>query len=312
MVTDFIPRTPPLCSSEQSVHTGAGCRAVTGPNNIRQWLHFLHIRASVFSPKQALPQIENAFVGWESLGNHLEERAGVCEKLGDIHSKLGFGSNLGMEYLERALSLFEALEDPRKQATIHSQIGRQLGIHLLVGSLNADAPRAESHLHRARAILEGMPEGLQLGLAYCGLATIQMLMLNWRQADGWIAKALALGERLNNDALKIQASLIQVFGRYDLPGFASAPDGLEEARRRAADRRLMVLADTSRSAAVDVFFIRKDPRVGLEWAGRPQEVDTIQGIFLLALTAVGLHAYAGELAAGLRLLEQVEARVPSP
>jgi len=65
-------------------------------------------------------------------------------------------------YYLQALAYYEQLGDKRKQATIHSQVGREYAFG--ANPAIRDVQKGFEHLHRARAILEEMPESAALSL----------------------------------------------------------------------------------------------------------------------------------------------------
>lgn len=197
---------------------------------------------------RAIPLYRTALELWEELGGHLEERARVCESLGDASYKSTIDTPLGIGYLEKALVLYEELGDLRKQATLHSQIGREYGFG--ANARIRDFGKAFEHLHQARRILEELPESMALGLVYLTLDSACSRSLQMIEQISWVRKALEVGERLQRPAVVAQAHT-HLGGALIYIG--EVPQGLaalEEGWRLASQNNLAYMSDENRYEAV--------------------------------------------------------------
>src|SRR5439155_8117841 len=120
-----------------------------------------------YTSSRSMPYYQMATDLWESLsggGGHTAERAAAYEKLGDAGFKSSYSGTRPLDAFQRSLALYEELGDRRKQATIHSQSGRQYSF-----GAAANMERSFEHFQRAREILEELPESMALGFVYIGL-----------------------------------------------------------------------------------------------------------------------------------------------
>ena len=102
---------------------------------------------SLFNWGRAIPLYQDALDLWEEQGGHLAERAASAENLGNACYKSGINVRHAVGYLEQALSFYMALDNHRKAATIHSQLGRE---HMHSGNIGVqDLTLALAHFDSA-------------------------------------------------------------------------------------------------------------------------------------------------------------------
>lgn len=153
---------------------------------------------------------------WEEAALHLQAALEVIDERGgdrDVHIQLlsGLGTLMyiagidlakGIEYLERALTLHEAMGEEERAAQIHSRIG----LYLTTFPAFMDIPRAISHYEAAEKVLGTGPEREAQAYLYIGMASAALYGM--RTADGLraSARALEIAEHLGNESLWASAS----------------------------------------------------------------------------------------------------------
>jgi DNA-binding CsgD family transcriptional regulator len=129
-----------------------------------------------------------------------------------------------IEALEQALEGHRVLGDPLKEG---DRLRRLSGVLFCPGDRSADAARTGSE---AVTVLERLPLGRELGLAYANLAT---LCMNREDADGtaaWSARAMQVAERLDDVEIRVQT--LNTTGTMEL--LAGRPAGREKLERSIA------------------------------------------------------------------------------
>jgi predicted ATPase/DNA-binding CsgD family transcriptional regulator len=261
----------------------------------------------LYSWSRSIPLYRTGLTLWERLGGHIEQRAAVCERLGDACFKSSLDSPEALGCFERALALYEELGNRRKQATIHSQIGREL----LAGSSPAvyDAAAARRHLDTAREILEELPESMALGLVYATLATCERRSNRWLDSAEWTRKAIAVGERLQQPALIAHGRAFMGADLAALGDFAAASAMLEDAWSLATQQNLAFQASESRLVGTLVALYYRFPRFGLDWAARPPDFGTHHSASFIPAALVGIHALMGNFVEAERILRELRERL---
>jgi len=129
-----------------------------------------------------------------------------------------------IEALEQALEGHRGLGDPLKEG---DRLRRLSGVLFCPGDRSADAARTGSD---AVTVLERLPPGRELGLAYANLAT---LCMNREDAEGtvaWSARAMEVAERLDDAEIRVQT--LNTTGTMEL--LAGTPAGREKLERSIA------------------------------------------------------------------------------
>jgi len=103
-----------------------------------------------------------------------------------------------IEALERALEIHRMLGDRGKE-------GNTLRLFSIVVWCPGRVAEAESAGREAVALLEALPPGRELGLAYCNLARLCVCADDAEGAILWGTRALGLGEHLDDAEIRIQA-----------------------------------------------------------------------------------------------------------
>ena len=257
---------------------------------------------------RAISWYQTALELWEELGDHLEQRAAVFEKLGDAIYKSTIDAPKAIDYFRQALALYERLDDRRKMAAVHSQMGRE---YFSSGNPGiTDEKAALEHLHVARTLLKDLPESMTLGLAYCGLARVYLPLLQPRQSISWATQAMELGERLHNPGV-IANACASLGSAFALVGdVAKGLEFLEQGWQIASENQLAFLADMNRSLGIRLAGPwLKDPRAGLAWAAKQPDYQTKMSLLDLPLYLATVYTLLGEADQTRRALDQFSARL---
>jgi DNA-binding CsgD family transcriptional regulator len=129
-----------------------------------------------------------------------------------------------IDALEQALEGHRGLGDPLKEG---DRLRRLSGVLFCPGDRSADAARTGSD---AVTVLERLPPGRELGLAYANQAT---LCMNREDAEGtvaWSARAMEVAERLDDAEIRVQT--LNTTGTMEL--LAGTPAGREKLERSIA------------------------------------------------------------------------------
>lgn len=151
--------------------------------------------AHLSSHREAATQYGRALRFADTLG--LSERADLLERR-SLECYLSAEQEDGLEARQRALDCYRELGDRRKE-------GDQLRWLSRVLWMLGRNPEAEDVGREAVEVLEQLPPGHELGLAYGNLAQLFALTQNTDGALLWGRRALALGERLDDTEVLVQA-----------------------------------------------------------------------------------------------------------
>ncbi|MCX6024072.1 MAG: hypothetical protein NTZ05_20540 [Chloroflexi bacterium] len=238
------------------------------------------------------------------MGGHLEQRAAVYEQLGDASFKSTLEGPNAIGYFQQALALYEQLGDRRKQATIHSQLGRELAFGSVIDRQDID--QGIEHLHQACTILEGLPQSPALSLAYVTLGVAYAALLRTQEQASWTAKALDTAERLRSPVLIAQASTL-LGAALDHTGELSRGRTIrEQGWQLASEGNFAFQADENRLTNVGMSVNLKDPKTALAWAARRPDYHTTRAL-AIPMVLVRVYAMLGDFETAVRLLQEQEA-----
>lgn len=265
--------------------------------------------SAAFTWNRAIPLYENALVMWEDLEGHIEERAEASESLGNACYKSGISAQNAVRHFRQSLGFYRELGKETKEATIHSQLGRE---YMHSGNLSAqDLNLSVDHFQQAKTLLDHEPESIRHGMAYCGLAMVHLDRLELNEALSWSDRALKLGETL--DAPAVRANALIPFGSgAALNNPREAAAAFETGWQLSVDHELGFQADLARaSAARNLGVTLKDPGTGFEWVNRRPAYDTTYSLFDIPAHLVAFHAFRGEFGKAEQQLEELQSRLSS-
>jgi serine/threonine protein kinase/tetratricopeptide (TPR) repeat protein len=144
----------------------------------------------VYAHNEAFSYFQHALQLLEEKENNLEQKAHVTERLAELKVWIGEGE-AGMEYLNRALTLWTRIGNKKKIASIYAFMAD--GFWNILGNRN----KAAEHQRLALEILEKEPESVELATLYEDIAHMLWRIGETAEALPWAQKAFKLAERLN-------------------------------------------------------------------------------------------------------------------
>jgi len=145
---------------------------------------------TVYAHNEAFSYFQHALELLEEKGASPEQKVRIVEKLGDLNFWIG-RSDVAMEYYDKALALWNQLEDKKNIARLH------VGMADLLWQNPGDKIKASEHHHIALEILEKEPESVELASLYEDISHMLWRTGKSSEALTWNQKALELAERLN-------------------------------------------------------------------------------------------------------------------
>jgi tetratricopeptide (TPR) repeat protein len=244
---------------------------------------------------------------------HIEDRAHLLERLGDLKYVTGLDYRGSTRCLERVLHLYEELGDTERVAQTHSRLGRNLATGTSPSTI--DVPRALAHYRAAEAILAEGPARAALGYVHVGLALASIWGMRTGEGLAASERALELAEKLGHDRLWVTAAAQR---GHHLIAHGQLGEGMRLAERawEGADRSHHVVAAFSATWIAAVWSFRLfDPEETGRWCRRelaaPRQPQGSREILLDFLARA--HAQSGELAEARRVQERAgRARFTAP
>lgn len=158
-------------------------------------------------------------MAWEEATEHFEAaveimddttfgpipKAQLLQGLGDVIYVSGVAAGRGLEFMSRALELYESAGEAEKAAQVHSRLCRDLASD----PLHLDFERARRHFEAAEPVMMSGPERVARGHWLVGGATVAFVEGDIAGGVGRAEEALALAERLGRKALAINALILR-------------------------------------------------------------------------------------------------------
>jgi DNA-binding CsgD family transcriptional regulator len=226
---------------------------------------------AVYAWEEAVRQWQAAVELLEETGAEPERRADLLVRLGDLIFASEWGAQRGPEYLEAALALYAGFGQVRQAAEVQVRLGR----YFSTDAGSEDLPRALSHFHAARPVLERAASAevdaeiaalghLSIGLGFLAVRALEL------EPDALerLERALAIGERLGD--VDLQGQALAILAAW--PAFAGrvgeANAMLSRAWELAAGRCTLVTSALIALHAEMVCAWVRDPRAGMNWLER--------------------------------------------
>ncbi|MDT4919929.1 MAG: hypothetical protein QOI15_831, partial [Pseudonocardiales bacterium] len=124
----------------------------------------------------------------------------VLEQLGDLMYMTGLDRARGIEYLHRALALYEQSGDPRI-VLVHSRLGRAYSTF----PATMNIPLAFEHYNAARDIVRDFPDSVPLGYLQTGIASAGLFGDRTDVGLAAAERAVAIAEAAGDDGLRANA-----------------------------------------------------------------------------------------------------------
>ncbi len=255
---------------------------------------------------------EEATAQWSAALEFAERTASDDARMAEILFRIGEplargGSMRGIEYLERALGIYECLGISEKAALLHAWLARYRG-----GTIweTLDLGRAREHCAKADELLGGKPHEA-LSRAYHALAWIEIWGVNEAAGLPSARRALRIAEALNDERLEagaLAALAILLWGSGKLrEGF----DNFERSWALGDKWNDLPAIGSALSAGSFSFNWLRDHRALKSWVYRefvkPRQKQNPARSTLLHFACVR-HAFAGELAEANRVQSECQSR----
>jgi ATP/maltotriose-dependent transcriptional regulator MalT len=266
---------------------------------------------AVFAWEEATTHWQAALAMVEEHGSEPERRAYLLERLGDLMYVSALDRIKGIDYLERALALYEALGQEDRAAQMHSR----LGVHLVNLNPSLSEPqRALAHFRAAEAVLSRGRERVPLGFLYTGLAQAAVLAVRTDEGLAAAGRAMAIGERLRHDGLWITGAYIYSFHLFYAGRLAEAWTLLEQAWEKADRLNHPVAAYWLSTSPAQWSRYQLDPRDTQRWLERelakPRSAQNTAYRSVLINWLSWYRGIAGDVTEARALLPETERDLP--
>ena len=260
---------------------------------------------AAFSYDEAVEHWEGVVELLDAAGD-TEGRAQLLGRVGDLQFTTGIDPEGSVEYLDKALRLYEGLGQEEQAAEMHTRLGRNLATF----PASMDIPRALDHYRAAGAILTRGPARSALGYVVFGLAATALWAMRTEEGLAQAEQALEIADRRGNDSLARNAIALRghhvvCSGRLD-DGFR----GLETAWEAADRAEHLMPAFSATWVAAGLLLDLRDPRTAMTWCRRELATPRIAAARNPLRTLQGelarAHALAGELTEARRLAEEAD------
>jgi len=255
----------------------------------------------VYAHNEAFSYLQHALELLEEQGDNLEKKARIIERLGSLKWWMG-EPRVCLEYWDRALDLWDQLEDKKNSARLHGWMGS------LFWQNAGDKDIASKHHNMALEILQKEPESAELAGLYEDIS--HML---WRsgkpEALSWAQKAFELAERLGNQQV--------LTGCYNDLGTISLKSGehekalqyYEQGLKMALKNNLVGYATNFYNNLATLYGSIGELQKSFETAQKGSEfVRKVGGLYGLAWLDVMLassYAYMGEIQRAMSMFEEI-------
>ena len=152
---------------------------------------------------------EDVAVNWQAALDAMEERgvgarrrADLLVRLGDLIFRTSIDQTQGVQYLSRALQIYEELDDTDLTAQVLSRLGAMLSAR----GPTMDIGRALEHFRRAQLLLNRDQDGKSLALLYVGLAAAANRSVHVRELIDASERGLEVARRIGDDLTWVGAA----------------------------------------------------------------------------------------------------------
>ncbi|MCA1834234.1 MAG: protein kinase [Actinomycetota bacterium] len=220
--------------------------------------------ADVFAWEDAAVHLEGALELMDEADAPADLRARLLSRLGDLMYVTGLDYRKGIGFLERALKLYESVDD-----RIHAaQTRTRLGMHLSTYAVVMDIPRAVEYFKAAEAVLAEGPETASLGYVYLGLAGTGIWGVHEKEGLEASTRAMEIAERLGQESLWVNAAALHGYHLGSLGRMNEAMEILERAYETGDRLDHVFGAFSSTWNAAGILFDVGDFAGGVEWIER--------------------------------------------
>ncbi len=184
-------------------------------------------------------------MAWEDAAEHFEAaveimddttfgavpKAQLLQGLGDVIYVSGVAAGRGLDFMSRALELYESAGEAEKAAQVHSRLCRDL----VSDVLHRDFARARRHFEAAKPVMTAGPERVSRGHWLVGGATLALIEADIATGLALADQAIDLAERLGKRALAANARLLRGVHRRMAGELDAGERDLETAKAEAEE-----------------------------------------------------------------------------
>ncbi len=179
---------------------------------------------------------EDASLSWQAALRLMEEhniepqnQARLLERLAALMYVTDLSDPKGMEYLARALNIYEESGQTERAALVHSRMGAALAMRSAI----TNPPDAMEHYRKAESILGKGADSRSKANLYVGMAMAALQLMLHEEGIAWSRAAMDIAERIRNEEIWINAVCMHALHLFDEGRLAQALTLVDEASNRA-------------------------------------------------------------------------------
>ncbi len=254
---------------------------------------------------------EAASLSWQAALRLMQEhntdpqnQARLLERLGTLMYVTDLSDPKGLEYLARALKIYEESGQTERVAALHSRMGAALAMRSAI----SNPPDAMEHYLKAEAILGKGADSRGKANLYAGMAMAALQLILREEGLVWSRGAMDISERIGNEEIWKNAACLHALHLFSEGRLAQALTLVDEASNRA-DR--LVDAASVYGAALNSASLRLallDPTDAPFWLlrelAKPRLAHVTSPRLILLGTLLRAHIAAGDLAQARSVWEE--------
>jgi tetratricopeptide (TPR) repeat protein len=260
----------------------------------------------VYAHNEAFSYLQHALELLEEKGAGPEQKVPVVEKLGDLDYWIG-KPDAGIEQYDKALALWNQLEDKRNIARLHTRMAGMLWQGV------GDKVKASEHHRMALEILEKEPESVELASLYEDISHMLWRTGKSDEALTWTRKALELAEQLN--ASDVLAGCYNNLGVLSMKSgeFDKATEYCKQGLKIALENKFAERSLTLYNNLCNLYFstgeFQKVFETAKEGSDMAKKVGALYYLTWLDMMLMGSYGYMGNLQKAVSIGEDVLALV---
>ena len=179
---------------------------------------------------------EDAKLSWQAALQLMEEhniepqnQARLLERLATLMYVTDLSDPKGLEYLTRALKIYEESGRAERVALVHSRMGAALAMRSAI----SNPSDAMEHYRKAEAILGKGPDSRSKANLYAGLSMAALQLMLYEEGLAWSGSAMEISERIRNEEIWIVAASLSALHLFAGGRLAQALTLIDEASNRA-------------------------------------------------------------------------------
>ena len=254
---------------------------------------------------------EEASLSWQAALRLMEEhniepqsQARLLERLATLMYVTDLSDPKGIEYLARALNIYEESGRTERAALVHSRMGAALAMRSAISN-----PRdAMEHYRKAEVILGKGPDSRRKASLYAGMGMSALQLMLREEGLAWSHAAMDISERIGNEEIWINAACLHAIHLFHAGRLAQALTLVDEASNRAnrfVDVASFVYGAAWNSASLRLTLL--DPTDAPFWLlrelAKPRLAHVTSPRLILLGHLLDTHVMTGDLAQARRVSE---------